>query len=116
MAVLPGRLILNPHEYIITTGTDTKPRFYASGGFAGQGGFIHPLPKQPVDHPFEMNLLYKLGVDVRMVPESELLTLTGYIKRDKDDPALAEFVEWTPEQQAVIDAVWHLIDESCKVE
>lgn len=94
-------------------GTDTTT-FYP-----GQGGYIASTNR----FPFEYELLKKLRVTLDALPGEEFLTRDGRIqfvlqngrKILEDGEPVVEFVHWTEEQEDVINAVWHLIDDRCKV-
>lgn len=74
--------------------------------------------------PFEFELMKKMGLPMNSLPEEEFLTRDGYIRYAMDDwdrkviedgEPVVEYVKWTDEEADVINAVWHLINDKCKV-
>lgn len=97
---------------------------YVPGDIIAGNNIIDGLLVPRRRFPFEFELMKKMGLHLRSLPEEEFLTRDGYIRYAMDDwdrkviedgEPVVEYVKWTDEEADVINAVWHLINDKCKV-
>lgn len=123
----PYGYTLGRAEYVIPSQSTEQIMFWEDGHYiAGQGGYITPGHRPaPNANFFEVELMRRIGINPHLLPEGEVFTLTGYLRGEKDSRGrwvlddegviMGTFVQWTADQQEVIDVMWPYIRAELKI-